>query len=414
MVRKIPLRGLAVGLYLFSVPVFSFSGELGLNAIPQLIGAALVLYALADLILTGEIRKNVPLLLYILFALWSIVPGVFGEYTNSTGHLNTLLKVMMITAAVSVLVKNKRDFTISLGLFFLSIFVTIWLNLEEISAMRTAEEITGTDRFAGTFANANTAAMFAMTIIWSGFTLMMISKRPVVSTLILFLGIFLSIMLIIYSGSKKGYLGLGLFGLLAAWLVIKKPRKTFLGKAAVYLTAAGALFGVFYLLYQSPFFYRVQTMFDEQYSTDSRMYLFQTAMQVWGSSLKNFMMGVGLGNFKFYNFLHVYSHSTIAETLACTGVIGFLLYFSSLGSMFLLYGRALPMLPPDQRTQVYLVFIMLLLILFFNATAVLYTSRIFWPLLGIISSRGVALLGNAEPDPDREAVGIPSYHLEYR
>jgi hypothetical protein len=409
MENKISLRGFAVGIYLFSVPVFSFSGELGLNAIPQLIGAALVLYALADIVLTGEIRRNVPLMLYMLFALWSIVPGVFGDYTNETGHMNTLLKVMMITAAVSVLVKHKTDFIISLGLFFASIFITIWLNLDDLMMLRTSAEITGTDRFAGTFANANTAAMFAMTIIWSGFTLLMISRKSALTTPFIILGILLAIMLVIYSGSKKGYLGLALFGLLAAWLVIRKPRKSFMGRIATYFAVAAALSGVMYVLYTSPFFYRVQTMFDEQYSTDSRMYLFQRALFVWGSSPKNFLMGVGLGNFQFYNYLHVYSHSTVAETLACTGLTGFLLYFSSLGSMFILYGKALRVLPPDNRTQVWLVFIMLVLILFFNVTAVLYSSRIFWPLLGIISARGVTLLQTDAPDRP----GIVPYRLSY-
>jgi len=396
MKDKITLRGLAAGIYLFSVPVFSFSAELGLNAIPQLIGAMLVLYAAADLIITGEIRRNVPLLLYILFALWSIVPAVFSEFTNQMGSGTTLIKVMLITAAVSVLVKTRMDFIVSLSLFFLSVFVAMWLNIDDLAALR-ASEITGTDRFAGTFANANTAAMYGMTIIWSGFTLLMISKRSFITALVITLGVALAIVLIIYSGSKKGYLGLALFGLLAAWLVIKKPGRSFAGKIAVYLTVAAVLSGVMYVLYTSPFFYRVETMFDEQYSTDSRMYLFNRALFVWGSSVKNFLMGVGLGNFKFYNNLHVYSHSTIAETLVCTGVIGFLLYFGSLGSVLVLYGKAAALLPAGQRTQVWLVFILMLLILFFNVAAVLYASRILWPLLGIISSQGVTLLETAPP-----------------
>ena len=286
MKDKITLRGLAAGTYLFSVPVFSFSAELGLNAIPQLIGAMLVLYAAADLIITGEIRRNVPLLLYILFALWSIVPAVFSEFTNQMGSGTTLIKVMLITAAVSVLVKTRMDFIVSLSLFFLSVFVAMWLNMDDLAALR-ASEITGTDRFAGTFANANTAAMYGMTIIWSGFTLLMISKRSFITALVITLGIALAIVLIIYSGSKKGYLGLALFGLLAAWLVIKKPGRSFVGKIAVYLAVAAVLSGVMYVLYSSPFFYRVETMFDEQYSTDSRMYLFNRALFVWGSSVKN-------------------------------------------------------------------------------------------------------------------------------
>lgn len=391
MKDKVSLRALLVGIYLFSVPVFSFSTEMALSIIPQLIGAVFAIYAIVELIIAKEFKRNTALLYYILFAIWSIVPEVFSEFHTNSEGLFTLLKVMMITVAAALLVKTKMDFVVCLTFFFISIFFTIWLNLEDILLLRTSDEITGMDRFVGTFDNSNTAALYAITVIWSGFTLLVIRKNSLLMTLIILFGILLAGFLIVYAGSKKGYLGLAMFAIFAAWILLSRSGRIRFNRVQVTAFVLIILVGVIYLIYTSPFFFRIQTMFGGQFSTQARLYLFKEALNVWSGSVKNFIMGVGIGNFMFYNSLHAYSHSTIAETLVCTGIIGFSLYFASMASIFFLYVRTLRVVPSDQRVQIWLVFIILLLIIFFNSAAVLFADRIFWPLLGIISARGVTL-----------------------
>lgn len=41
---------------------------------------------------------------------------------------------------------------------------------------------------------------------------------------------------------------------------------------------------------------------------------------------RNPVFGIGLNNFKVYSSSNMYSHSTFAETIACTGVVGFILF----------------------------------------------------------------------------------------
>lgn len=114
-------------------------------------------------------------------------------------------------------------------------------------------------------------------------------------------------------------------------------------------------------------------------------------MNVWGSSLKNMIVGVGTDNYRFFNSLNDYSHSTISETLVCTGIIGFGLYFSSFFSIIAGYIKQIRFSNADTKIIIILVLIFLLSFLFFSVTAVMYDDRLFWPLLGMICSYSLAI-----------------------
>ena len=380
-----------VGLYLLSVPVFSYSGELGLNRIPQIVGTLLVLYAFYYLIKTGELKKNKSLLLYSLFAVWSIASFAFAEYQSETEGLLTLIKVAIITSSAAILITNQSDFFVSLAVFFISIFITITLNFKDIIIISNLDEITDSSRFSGTFANANTAALYCLAIIWTGFILLFMQSRNFFFNIIIFAGIILAGSIIIYSGSRKGLLGLGFFSIGLAWFLIKKYSYKILHKFFMLLVVLGSIFAVFYIIYTSPFFYRVQTMFLGESSYEVRVYLFTKAINLWTSSFKNLIIGVGTDNFRFYNDLQAYSHSSISETLVNSGIIGFGLYFASIFSIISIYINSFRKAFSDEKISITLVLIFILLFLFFNASSVMVSDNLFWPLIGIISSYGVII-----------------------
>lgn len=104
---------------------------------------------------------------------------------------------------------------------------------------------------------------------------------------------------------------------------------------------------------------------------------------------KTFLAGVGHENFKDMNLLGKYSHSTITETLVASGIFGFLLYFGSLFFLIRHFNKlrkitlgskhfSTVFLPDSDST-----------FLFFNTAAVMYDSRDFWPLMGVMSSYGL-------------------------
>ncbi len=381
-----------VGLYLFSVPAFSYSEDLGLNKIPQILGVLVVVYALFNLIQVPLISKNRSVLFYFLFTLWSITTYAFAFYQSETGSLVTLLKVATITGGSAVLIKDGSDFRRTISIFFFSIFLTFLINRNDIMNLSQMNEITDNDRFEGTFANANTAALYCLGIIWVGFTLLLTGNFPVILRPLIIAGILLSVVIVIYSGSNKGLLGMGFFSAAVAWIMIQRYRFTRFKKFVFALVILGGTALIVNFIVTSPFFFRVQTMFTgDNESSVTRVFLFSEAIKVWSSSLKNILIGIGFDNFRFYNQLRDYSHSTITETLACTGLIGFVLYFSSFLCLFLTYLRSFNKQISGLKTTVILVFCFLCLILFFNSAAVMLDDRLFWPLLGVISGYGVVL-----------------------
>lgn len=60
-------------------------------------------------------------------------------------------------------------------------------------------------------------------------------------------------------------------------------------------------------------------------SSTDRMYLIETAKQIWS---EHPWLGVGWNNFRRYNYLALYSHNNYYEMLVCLGIVGFVLYYS--------------------------------------------------------------------------------------
>ena len=383
-----------VGTYLSSVPIFSYSSVMALTFIPQIIGAFLSLYAVYELLKIRVFNKNISIIFYFLFSIWSVVSFPFSEYKSQNSELLTLAKTVIITGCAAFLIRNQTEFIFSLAIFFISIFLAFWLNLEDILGFRNFNSITNEERFAGTLGSANTAALYGLAITWSGLMLLFTTKRNLIRTLLILMGLILAGIIVLYSGSRKGLIGLAFISIATVWIPIKKFGSTYFRKTLLAILLLGITCAIVIVIFRSPFSSRMQTMFQGDASTFNRVYLFKEAINVWLSSLKNTITGVGIGNFSFHNSLHTYSHSTVSETLVCTGIIGFGLYYIGFLSIFSSFINSLRFSKSEEKTNILLVIIFLFLILFFSLTAVMYNDRLFWPLLGIISSYGITLKKN--------------------
>jgi O-antigen ligase len=392
MRENISFKSILVGTYLFSVPVFSYSEDFHLNMIPQFIGLIIIAYAFYDSLKPHERIKNRSLFFYFLFTIWSVVSYLYiGNFGQTEGIL-TLVKISLVIASTAFLIKNQQDLTTVLLMFFFSIFLTFYLNYNVIMNLRNLNNFGEEERFAGTFANANTAAIYCIAIIWAGFTVLLNKKQNFIVRAIIIAGLMIACFVIIYSGSRKGIIGLGFFSIVVAWISIKKYGYTLFRKVISIFIALCILAFVINLIYKSPFFSRVTTTFQGDASSAARLYLFKTAMDVWTSSTKNFIFGVGIDNFQFYNYLNTYSHSTISETLVCTGIVGFILFYTSFFSIFIIYFKILKRHRTDIGINLSLFFIFLIIVMFFTTTSVMYEDKLFWPILAMVSSFGVSTL----------------------
>lgn len=245
------------------------------------------------------------------------------------------------------------------------------------------------DRFDGTLANANTAAIYAITVLWVSFTLIFNKKTGNIIKLLCIAFASIALFMTYFSGSLKGMIGIALFAISAVWTFYKKYERSLGKRVLIGIAGFGFVVATLYLIYKSPFFFRLERiiLFTDTGSPGERLYLFTTAIDVWFKNFISIFVGIGHDNFRDYNNLCTYSHSTISEVLVSAGVIGFALYF---GAFILLlkklYIQSKISFSKIQSTQIFSCFFFLLILLFFNATAVLYSSRELWPLIGIIAS----------------------------
>ncbi len=385
-------RACLVGAYLFSVPAFSYSDSLGLLMIPQILGAVLVAYAVLD-ILSG-LRISIPseIGLYGLLGLWAALTFYLGASLGDWGTLSlgTLIKVVTATLACSQLIKDENDFFTALKFFVFSIVLVYIQNIGDLRYLRIAGQITDTERFAGTLADANTAAVFSLTVIWASMLLWLHSKKRLSSRIGLLVPIGISLLLLYYSGSKKGLFGLGLFVLFVTRLLYIRQRTSLYKKGLVLLASSALVITVGYFVYASPFFFRIQQLFMGGSTGDiNRYYLAKEAIHIWLMNGKTFFMGVGYDNFRWLSDLQAMAHATPLELLAGTGIIGFSLF---MGFFFLLYRKYIFLyryaLTQDSKVIFFSIIIFLSIYLFFILGEVLHASRELMPILG-----GLAVFG---------------------
>lgn len=134
---------------------------------------------------------------------------------------------------------------------------------------------------------------------------------------------------IIQTGSKKGLLsGIILFIL---WLhIIRKNDMAYMTKikkiviniTMVFLTSA-SIFYILYYFVNTASWHRLELIFSST-STLSRISYYDEALEFF---LDSPIMGIGFAQFILNSKLGRYSHSTYAEVVACTGIIGTIIYF---------------------------------------------------------------------------------------
>jgi O-antigen ligase len=401
-----------VGAYLFSVAAFAYSESLGLLMIPQAMGALLLGYALLDILKKFRIEIPKEIGLYGLMGLLAVLTFYVGPDVSEWGtqSLGTLVKVVTATLACAQLIKNEVDLETALKIFVFSILIVFYQNLGDLRSLSVADQIPEMERFAGTFTDPNTAAIFSLTVIWASILLLLRSRKKLWSSIVLAVPIVIALVIIYYSGSKKGLMGLALFVLFLARLLYTRQKSTFYQKSFILLAAAVLLVIAGYFIYRSPFFFRVQQLIYGGDAGDlNRYYLASDAVGIWLRDLRTFLIGVGYDNFRFVSDLQTNSHSTPLELLACNGLIGFSLFAGFLGLLFrkfvVLYRRAVD---PELRRTFFLIIVFLFVYSFFMLTHVLHASRELLPIMGGLAAFGQYRLRLLKPEPASEPEAAPA------
>lgn len=390
---KAGLPGYVVGAYLFSVAAFTGSASGALSIIPQVLGAVVVGYALYDVLASFQIKIPASIGLYGLFGLWAAFTHYIGPRAGEglIPSLGTLLKVVAATLACAQLIKTDADLFMSLRLFVFSILYVYYVNRGEIGLMQITGQVTEEDRFAGTLSNANVAAIFALIITWAAILLLVRAQKDRFKGVVYLLPVGVSLVLIYYSGSKKGLIGLALLVLFVTRLLFKRENLTPMRRGLIVLASAALILVAAYFIYTSPFFFRMQQLLAglSNASDANRLELAREAVEVWLTNVRTFFVGVGFDSFWTHSKLGVYAHSTPLELLASTGIVGCALFLGFLGLLFTRFIGLYRKAAEDGSKQLFFAIeILLFIYTFFMATAVLYDAKELLPILGCLAGYG--------------------------
>lgn len=408
--------GYLVGVYLFCVAAFGFAEGSVLLIVPQVVGVALVGYAVYDILRRFAIRIPLEIGFYALMGLWAALTRYIGSRGGEglTPSLGTLLKIVVAALACAQLIKTESDLLVALKMFVLSILVVFAQNMGDLGYLSMMGTITEEDRFAGTLSNANTAAIFALTVVWASVVLLLRSGRrgrPFLRGAWYALPIGLSLVIIYYSGSKKGLIGLALLVLFVTRLWYKRQAQTVLRKGLVVLASAALIGIVGYFIYTSPFFFRMQQLFQgvTNASDMARWDLARDALDVWLMNWKAFFVGVGYDNFWTFSSIGTYAHSTPLELLASCGLIGLSLFLAFLWLLvrkfIRLYRTAAE---AGAKSLFFAIDIFLGIYVFFMITAVIHDSKELIPILACLAGFGQSQLQLRADTGEADISGEPT------
>jgi O-antigen ligase len=260
------------------------------------------------------------------FVAWGVVSGliVARDYAAFLNMVLLLSQIFLLVYAVSGFVYRWRDPDLP---FFGMIICALVLSIYGTATGMIYQSINAANyyRYSAYLTNPNTLAQYALLAIMG--SMLFWHKAKKLRRVILMVLVASLTFVIVFSGSRKAFLGLLLFWVVWGWFCY---RHTFLKHPARILFALAFLLAVYFLVdyvWESTYMgYRLQVTFAGQnFFGDARTTMYEEG---WKLFYENPIAGIGMGNYRVYSSLDAYSHSDYMEVLASTGVVGFLLYFS--------------------------------------------------------------------------------------
>lgn len=194
----------------------------------------------------------------------------------------------------------------------------------------------------------NPNSLGEMMVIGISFILYKLNIKKMIVLALSFSVIFLLIYVAILTGSRKALLSLLLVN--AYWfmfVIFDEIKKLTISEKlkGLFIIIFALLLGCYIfnpLLKDSVAMERISTLLEEGAGAREEMY--RVAMELFK---KNPLIGIGFNNYRAVTIFATYSHSTYAEALACTGIIGSFFYFSVYILIFFKYTRLITYLKDD-------------------------------------------------------------------
>ncbi|MFI4912716.1 MAG: O-antigen ligase family protein [Sedimentisphaeraceae bacterium JB056] len=373
---------LMFGIYVFTAVSISYME--GYNYLSKYIGYTATVLALIKIILRG-VTVSREILFYGSWLIWSCT-GVF-VYISPVVFWTRFFTVMQLFILFLLVIRISDNYKNLLGLsvfYFLGVLLVVLLTFitgDFNYGIETGERITGT---AG---NANSLSVIIHHMLFIQFAYFELSKKKWIKVSMLALLPFQA-KVIVATGSKKGLIFF-LFVILVWFLffhmrdVYKKPH------IFLILMTLGTLFMVWFFnnIIGTTLYNRLlglQATLEGGGGDDyARITLAKKGIQVF---IEHPIFGVGLDNFRFYSGIGVYAHNTYIELLTNGGLIGFLLMFSVLLSLFLRGCKGMKSSITNVSVISKIVVVYFLYVFLISMVSPLYYDKFHWIMLGFITA----------------------------
>ncbi len=288
-----------------------------------------ILFTLIDIIKTQKfpLKKINPFLkMYILFGIYAFLTGIF-VCVDMSSFLDSCFRYfsfVLVIFSIWYICYSRKNYswlinTIYLATLLCSITATFfgrWYQVEVL--VRTMSSIN----------NPNT---LGVTMVIGIFTILLFMNNKKKHFVLWYLNIIFFLLVIIRCGSRKALfsaLALIIFGIYAFLSNSKsKKNKVSTKKIIVYISILISMIVAYLYIINnylnSSSFIRLQKLLSDG-GTSSRIELYKFAVDYWKTSP---LFGIGLDQYKILCPYGFYSHSTYAELLSCTGVLGLIIFF---------------------------------------------------------------------------------------
>lgn len=370
-----------LALFLFVVGVLTVSRIEGLSKIMILYGFTLTAGFLIYLSYRRLFGIVPEVIVYSAWIMWTLSGAAIAvDKFLFFSKLITIIQINFLLFVVSRMVSLRKNIFVVMSAIIVGGLIVI-LSGFYTGEFTEAVESNSRTRVAGLVENANgfayqlTFVVFAIFYFWK-------SKSSTVWRLLLLFILFLSVIGILFSGSRMGLLGLLTFIFL--WWVFCSRKKLPQNPITFYSILIGILYTSYkffsYVLTKTYLGHRTQLILEES-SSLKRLQYYKDGLDM---ILHNPIFGVGLDNFRVLSS-ETYSHSNYIEIASTTGIIGFLIFFS----IFLILWKRLKRMEKIYKEPHFLYNIGLfkaaiLSILIQSFATVNYYSKLTWTFLAAI------------------------------
>jgi len=381
------IRGLGLGLLVFSVSLLSYWGDIALAKplaiFSQLIVALLGISLFLSITLTdAKLAFPREFQLLFAFAIWSMIGVPVAIHPSfAVRELFTLFKLLLMAFVILNAVNGRSAYKWFLFALVASFFIASWGGITGLA--RGAETImmpgTSLVRYEGLFGNPNGLGKLACLSIWASISLYFTMKNRM-GKIILILMMLLGTVVVGWTGSRQSMLGLIVIMASTYWFFLRKSVRGIPLKILVFIMMICAFALLLVFLTKTPFWHRLAKIAEpggmtEAGSAGSRLYYMIESLR---TVAKHPFKGVGYGCMTIV-LVGKSTHNAILGMLANTGIIGWFLFFGSLFVAMLRLRRIQKMPIPRLDWNLALVgWVLYTLLFFWSALTELHLYKPFW------------------------------------